>query len=284
MTDLELPPDGDRPSRLGRLLAPATAAVRLAWPAVAVARSVLGPAARVLRRSVAGSVLRVALPAAVAVRVDGRDVPVERGRIAEAFAGASAYVVILVPGRDGDLPRVDGEGIYTAVAVRWGSGRPVAHNGRALAGLIEGLVTAWPVEVERLALVGQSVGGLVARSALRQSAGDWHRLVRDVICTAEGRAWVLRNAGAAGEQADTELRDGYLDEHEWAPIDPAEPLATRHVGGRDSQPPRSGRSRSGQWVGDLLVLPEGARATPARRRWWRLLRPASWRRTGSGSG
>jgi pimeloyl-ACP methyl ester carboxylesterase len=67
------------------------------------------------------------------------------------------------------------------VMVRFNTGRHVSENGRALADLLEGLVDE---SVERIALVGHSMGGLVARSACRVAAlrGDaWVRRVRHVV-------------------------------------------------------------------------------------------------------
>jgi pimeloyl-ACP methyl ester carboxylesterase len=53
----------------------------------------------------------------------------------------------------------------TPVDIRFNSGRHISENGRSLADLLELLVATWPVPVERIALVGHSMGGLVARSA-----------------------------------------------------------------------------------------------------------------------
>jgi pimeloyl-ACP methyl ester carboxylesterase len=55
---------------------------------------------------------------------------------------------------------------YTPLYLRYNSGRHISTNGRALSQLLESLVEEWPVEVEELFLLGHSMGGLVARSAL----------------------------------------------------------------------------------------------------------------------
>jgi pimeloyl-ACP methyl ester carboxylesterase len=68
----------------------------------------------------------------------------------------------------------------TPVYVRYNSGRHISENGRSLSELMEELVAAWPVDVERVALVGHSMGGLVARSACchaTEGDADWARLV-----------------------------------------------------------------------------------------------------------
>ena len=61
----------------------------------------------------------------------------------------------------------------TAVYVRYNSGRHVSTNGEELAAAVEGLLAHWPVPVESLAIIGHSMGGLVARSAVHraQAAG-----------------------------------------------------------------------------------------------------------------
>src|SRR5205085_6432301 len=68
----------------------------------------------------------------------------------------------------------------TAVYVRYNSGRHVSHNGASLDELLEQLVEAWPVEVADIALVGHSMGGLIARSACHQAAEEHRRWVRGV--------------------------------------------------------------------------------------------------------
>jgi pimeloyl-ACP methyl ester carboxylesterase len=55
---------------------------------------------------------------------------------------------------------------YTPVYLRYNSGRHISTNGRELAIGLQQLVAEWPVPVVSLTLVGFSMGGLVARSAL----------------------------------------------------------------------------------------------------------------------
>ena len=61
----------------------------------------------------------------------------------------------------------------TPVYVRYNSGRHISENGASLGELLEELVAGWPVEVERIALVGHSMGGLVARSAVPSRRAAW---------------------------------------------------------------------------------------------------------------
>jgi pimeloyl-ACP methyl ester carboxylesterase len=73
---------------------------------------------------------------------------------------------------------------YTPMTVRYNSGLHISQNGRCLSELMDELVAAWPVEVERIALVGHSMGGLVARSACHRGAEDgaaWAQLVKTSV-------------------------------------------------------------------------------------------------------
>ncbi len=67
---------------------------------------------------------------------------------------------------------------YTPVYLHYNSGLAVAGNGRAFADLLESLMDAWPVPVDELALLGFSMGGLVARSACHYAGRAGHRWPR----------------------------------------------------------------------------------------------------------
>jgi pimeloyl-ACP methyl ester carboxylesterase len=54
----------------------------------------------------------------------------------------------------------------TAVYLHYNSGLHISINGQAFAAQLEALVAAWPVPIDRLVIVGHSMGGLVARSAM----------------------------------------------------------------------------------------------------------------------
>ena len=63
-------------------------------------------------------------------------------------------------------------------------GLHVATNGRALAGLLEEVVSEWPVPVRELGIIGHSYGGLLARSAhfYGASAGQrWPTCLRYMV-------------------------------------------------------------------------------------------------------
>ena len=129
----------------------------------------------------------------------GRDVPMERAALAEAFPDATPDVVVFLHGLseaetnwDRDARETGGsygtrlaaETSWTPVYLRANTGLPVAENGVALASLLDDLVADWPTEVRRIALVGHSMGGLVMRAACAvttDAASPWTDLVTDVV-------------------------------------------------------------------------------------------------------
>jgi pimeloyl-ACP methyl ester carboxylesterase len=135
----------------------------------------------------------------MAVRVDGRVVAPERPALADAFPAATPRMVVFVHGlmgtelgwrwfggRSGESygDRLVRDIGATAVYVRYNTGRHVSENGQSLCELLEEVVGAWPVEVEQVALVGHSMGGLVSRSACHRGTEDgaeWVSRVRHVV-------------------------------------------------------------------------------------------------------
>ncbi|MDT4840747.1 PGAP1-like protein [compost metagenome] len=72
----------------------------------------------------------------------------------------------------------------TPVYLRYNSGLHTSTNGHQLALLLERLVAAWPVPLERITIVGHSMGGLVARSAVqvaREAGQRWPGLLRELV-------------------------------------------------------------------------------------------------------
>jgi pimeloyl-ACP methyl ester carboxylesterase len=115
------------------------------------------------------------------VRVYGERVRLDEPSLRGAFPDASDSLAVFIHGLSGDefcwswgandaygtrLARDLGS---TAVYLRYNSGLHVSENGRSVAALLEELVQVWPVAVRRIALVGHSMGGLVARSAAHQA-------------------------------------------------------------------------------------------------------------------
>jgi pimeloyl-ACP methyl ester carboxylesterase len=130
----------------------------------------------------------------MAVRVKGEPVGLEPGALREAFPEATPRIVVFVHGLmetefswgTGETygSRLARELGCTPVYVRFNSGRHISENGRSLSELMEGLVGAWPGGAAEIALVGHSMGGLVARSACCHAARDdldWVRLVRHSV-------------------------------------------------------------------------------------------------------
>jgi pimeloyl-ACP methyl ester carboxylesterase len=135
---------------------------------------------------------------------------------------------------------------FTPIYVRYNSGRHISDNGRDLSVLLDELRQAYPLPIEEIALVGHSMGGLVARSAAsygRECSAPWVEQLRHVACIGApnlgaplGKAvnlltGVLRNVDAAGAQVPAELlnsrsagvkdlRYGYTHEEEWLGKDP----------------------------------------------------------------
>ena len=133
------------------------------------------------------------------VRRGGARVELDSSSLAAAFPRAAPRLAVFVHGlmetegswswgarEAGDTygARLERDIGCTAVYVRYNSGLHISENGRALAGLLERLVGAWPADVREIALVGHSMGGLVARSACHQACeqGDeWVGHVRHVV-------------------------------------------------------------------------------------------------------
>ncbi len=73
---------------------------------------------------------------------------------------------------------------WSPVYVRYNTGRHVSTNGQELAHQIEQAVQNWPVAIESIAIVGHSMGGLVARSAVHcaQTSGmSWRSRLRHLV-------------------------------------------------------------------------------------------------------
>ena len=137
------------------------------------------------------------LAQAMVFRFGGANLKLGAPQLLEQQLGpaASSHLVLLIHGlcmNDGQWLR-DGHdhGAHlaqalgcTPVYLRYNSGRHTSENGRDLALLLEQLVAAWPVPLQRLTLVGHSMGGLVARSAVhaaRSAELPWAGLLRELV-------------------------------------------------------------------------------------------------------
>jgi len=80
--------------------------------------------------------------------------------------------------------RLRAEHGWTPLYLSYNTGLHVSDNGEQLAALLDELVAAWPVQVTEIALIGHSMGGLVARSAAQQAHEQdrtWVRSLRHVV-------------------------------------------------------------------------------------------------------
>jgi triacylglycerol lipase len=131
----------------------------------------------------------------MSARVDGRDVT----DLAQAFPDATADVAIFLhglveddeswhwgaePGAPTYADRLRSDTSWTPVTLRYNTGLPVARNGALLSEWLTALLRDWPTPVRRIALVGHSMGGLVALAACEEGAtsAEWTPLVRHVVC------------------------------------------------------------------------------------------------------
>ncbi|KAA1427174.1 lipase family alpha/beta hydrolase [Nocardioides antri] len=232
---------------------------------------------------------QLAIP--MAVRVGGRDVHAAPADLAAAFPAATGKVVVFLHGlcenesywrfhRD-RTGTTYGEALatrgWTPVYLRTNTGLPIRENGVALAALLRDVVASWPVEVERIALVGHSMGGLIMRAGLNvlalegQADGGWADRVTDVVTLCSPHrgapiAWgighgsrllaLLPETSAFGRILDKrsegvrDLVDGYVDE-----LPPLKEARYRLVAATITQ---SARHPVGSVVGDYLVRPRSA--------------------------
>jgi pimeloyl-ACP methyl ester carboxylesterase len=73
---------------------------------------------------------------------------------------------------------------WTPLYLSYNTGLHVSDNGEQLSALLDELVAAWPVPVAEVALIGHSMGGLVARGAAHQAHEEdrtWVRSLRHIV-------------------------------------------------------------------------------------------------------
>jgi pimeloyl-ACP methyl ester carboxylesterase len=255
-----------------------------------------------------------ALALDMTVRVAGRAVPVTTAALAGAFPDANGRLAVFLHGltesesswcfqaerHHGRADVTYGTQLQedlglTPVHLRYNTGLHISDNGRSLDALLTALVETWPEPVQDVVLIGHSMGGLVARSALHQAGGGtpeahaWTHLVRDTITLgsphlgAPLERGVHRLAAQLARLPETrplarllalrsvgikDLRHGTLVEADWADrdLDELTPGVHTHVplldGARHfvvlatlSQNPAG---RAADLLGDLLVPPRSA--------------------------
>lgn len=139
------------------------------------------------------------------IRRDGRDVPLTGDGLAAAYPEASDSLVVFLHGlcetedywlRRSRPKREDGTSAasygarleadlgWSPVFVRLNTGLTLAESGVALSALLTRVVESWPTDVRRIALVGHSMGGLIARAACTVSLEHeepWTERVTNVV-------------------------------------------------------------------------------------------------------
>ncbi len=131
----------------------------------------------------------------VTVRSARRPVTLEHDSVTAAFPAATGRLVVFLHGLvetercwfrgAGFGGRLGDDLDTTPVYIRYNSGRHVSENGGELVALLSRLVAAWPVPVTDIVLIGHSMGGLVARSALhraREQDVPWLSRVTRLVC------------------------------------------------------------------------------------------------------
>ncbi len=134
----------------------------------------------------------------MSLRVNGRPVQLTPEGLRAALPQATGRIAVLVHGlcmndlqwrrqghHHGDV--LSGKLGYTVLALHYNTGLPIADNGAQLAACLQDLVAAWPVPLRELALVGHSMGGLVARSSVSQTDAQpdvpaWRQKLTKLVC------------------------------------------------------------------------------------------------------
>ncbi|MCE9658059.1 MAG: GPI inositol-deacylase [Burkholderiales bacterium] len=186
----------------------------------------------------------------MALRRDGHALELEREALARRLPDAGGRLLVLAHGLCmGDLQWLrkghdHGAALgrdlgYTPVYLQYNSGCHISLNGRAFARALERLIAQWPQPLERLAILGHSMGGLVARSALHWARLEGHRwparlddlvflgtphhgspLERaghwaDVVLEATPYAAPFARLGKVRSAGITDLRHGNLVDEDW---------------------------------------------------------------------
>ncbi|TXH90266.1 MAG: alpha/beta hydrolase [Rhodoferax sp.] len=247
----------------------------------------------------------------MAFRQNGKPLPLNTAALAQAYPQAQGDLLLMLHGhcmndlqwaRNATAPvlALANNPAHSTLWLHYNTGRHISHNGRELAERLEQLVQAWPVPVQRLRIVGFSMGGLLARSALHyaQAAGhSWPRKlvqlffvgtphhgsmveragnVVDRVLEASPYSRALARLGKIRSAGTTDLRHGNLLDQDWAPHDrfaiPNDtrtpvplPQGVRCYAIAAVAQPTPGAVRS-QWVGDGLVPLDsalGRHANPA---------------------
>lgn len=179
---------------------------------------------------------------------------------------------------------------FSPLYLHYNSGLGLQENGNQLAGVLEQLVTQWPVPIEQLVLIGHSMGGLIIRCACEQ--GQAHKQSQTAI-EAQETHWLdhisdciylgtphlgaplarLAQSSAEWLQRQTfvplQMTGEFIDTRSsgirslttgaWPPLTPPQLLpGMRHFAASGSLHPASG-ARTDEIPGDALVPRSSAR-------------------------
>jgi pimeloyl-ACP methyl ester carboxylesterase len=185
------------------------------------------------------------------LRHGGQALALDGYSLAQALPQARQRVLVLVHGlcmnsqqwrRNGHDhgAALAAEGGFTPLYLHYNTGLHISTNGLQLVDRLNELLAAWPVPLEEIVLIGHSMGGLVARSAVHQAQarGDaWvQRLTKmaflgsphhgaplergghwvDVILGASPYTAAFARLGKLRSAGITDLRHGSLLEADWA--------------------------------------------------------------------
>jgi len=229
-------------ARLNPLIEPEPAA------SSAMREAVLAALNGVLGDHLAASANSLAIP--MGLRREGHALALTQQNLAAAIARPTGKLLLLVhglcmndrqwnrKGHDHGAALAKAAG-FTPLYLHYNSGLHVSSNGRELDELLEALVQAWPLPVEELAIIGHSMGGLVARSALhyaRLAGHVWPQRLRHLVFLGtphhgapleRGGRWIdvilelspytaaLARLGKIRSAGITDLRHGSVVDEDW---------------------------------------------------------------------
>jgi pimeloyl-ACP methyl ester carboxylesterase len=210
----------------------------------------------------------------------GKPLTLQRSAIKEDITHPTPKLLILVHGlcmndlqwtRDGHDhgAMLDDALGYTPLYLNYNSGLSIDGNGQRFAKLLERLLQQWPTPVDEIALIGHSMGGLVARSACHHAETldhAWRKSLRNLVCMGSphhgaplerGGNWIdlvlgatpfaapLARIGKIRSAGITDLRHGYARVA-------ALPKGVRSYAMAATTGQRRGDLRD-RWIGDGLV-------------------------------
>ncbi len=232
------------------------------------------------------------------LRHQGAPLALSGDRLAAAIPRPSRKLLVMVHGLClGDMHWGRGSGRhdealaqalgYTPIHLRYNSGLHISTNGGQAAQMLEALAAQWPVKLEEVAIVGHSMGGLLARSACDVAETQrmrWIEGVRKLVFLGaphhgapleRGGYWLhmllgryaltapLARLGRMRSAGITDLRRGCLRDEDWRqrdrfedPLHPVSPVPLPEgvdcyaLAGAIRNPHRT---RAAQILGDGLV-------------------------------